>query len=299
MRALTAPEDARRVRATLISIRQSINFAAREMQGPTHNRLAESIEKLEQAIVDFSPVSELVRLHRNTNSYMEELTDDLRQLINDTKFIDTAKVIPYQPYRDIEERGRGLLGLWVRQRSSKPLFISEHMSVVGAISSLMSWLQGDAPTDRQETKLSEFNRLQRLLPPQKIAPVQFEIAHGRLSLLKTLEIAPSEHRESVDAARNELLAGGERILKELENSNCDRRLVETVQYLQTQITEESNVVRIGLSNIRCQLMCSAFGEELPPAVASMLQAHTLSVEMFVAQFPDWSRFVEKRCRRTT
>ena len=57
-------------------------------------------------------------------------------------------------------------------------------------------------------------------------------------------------------------------------------------------TDDANVIRLGLSNIGCEMMCDAFKNELPVAVTSMLQAHTRGIDLFISQFPDWNRFVE-------
>jgi hypothetical protein len=294
MRALTSPREARQVRATLIAILRSLKEIAHSEEYAADIRLENSVEKLEQAIIDFSPVSDLVGLHRSATPYIEQLADDLSQLTDSNEFAGIARHIQYRPLgsSNFETRSYLLVRKLLRPSVDEPFFIQQKISVLDAIVELKLWLRDEDLKNSQETKLSELDRLQHLLPPQKIAPVQFAIINGRLSLLKTLKGEPAEDPKTADAARSELLAEGERILKELERSNCDRRLIETVQYLQFQISEENNIIRVGLSNIRCQLMCSAFDEELPTAVASMLHAHTLSVEMFVAQFPDWSKFVE-------
>jgi hypothetical protein len=51
-------------------------------------------------------------------------------------------------------------------------------------------------------------------------------------------------------------------------------------------------VQIGIANIGCATMHSAFNEELPDAVNAMLDSHTVAVSMYVAQFPKWQRFIE-------
>src|SRR5581483_2727076 len=82
------------------------------------------------------------------------------------------------------------------------------------------------------------------------------------------------------------------IIEELERSNCDRRLLTNVQHLQSQLMDETDAIKIGLTNLSCEFMCSAFDHELPSAVSSMLKAHTRGVQLFVGQFPEWNRFLE-------
>lgn len=146
-----------------------------------------------------------------------------------------------------------------------------------------------SPHRNDNTKLV---RLRRALPEQKLAPAQFEIRNGRLALMNVPSRPAAEDRDNILAARQELKSSGERILRELERSNCDKRLIETVQYVQGILSEEGNIIRLGLSNIGCGTMCSAFEAELPDAITSMLRAHTRGIELFVAQFPEWNRFVE-------
>jgi hypothetical protein len=127
---------------------------------------------------------------------------------------------------------------------------------------------------------------------QKIAPVQFEIRNGRLAILNVPSSPDQEDEENVSIAKEELEKAGDKILQELERSNCDRRLLESVRHLQEQLTSNNNVIRIGLSNLTCEAMYHTFQHELPDAVSAMLRAHTRGIDLFVPQFPEWHRFVE-------
>jgi hypothetical protein len=68
--------------------------------------------------------------------------------------------------------------------------------------------------------------------------------------------------------------------------------LSNIQYLQTQLLDETDAIKIGLTNLSCEFMCSAFDHELPSAVSSMLKAHTRGVQLFVGQFPEWNKFLE-------
>jgi hypothetical protein len=140
--------------------------------------------------------------------------------------------------------------------------------------------------------LFDVAELRRIIPAQKVAPIQFEIRNGRLALQRRRSATAAEDRASTEIAREELLRGGQRILTELRGSNCDRRLIESLEYLQEQLSTGESIIRVGLSNIACEMMCGVYEAELPDAVASMIRSHTRGVDMFAAQFPEWNRFVE-------
>src|SRR5262249_7234449 len=130
----------------------------------------------------------------------------------------------------------------------------------------------------------ELFELRSILPAQKIAPVQFEIRNERLALRKSKSSSKGEDFENIRAAKSELQRNGEKIIKELQQSNCDRRLLDNVQYLQSQLLDDIDAIKIGLTNLNCGFMCNAFEHELPSAVSSMLKAHVQGVQLFVGQF---------------
>lgn len=134
--------------------------------------------------------------------------------------------------------------------------------------------------------------LKALLPGQKLAPVQFAVSKNRLVVSRRPSRSDPADVANIQAARQEIVAGGDRILAELQRSNCDRRLIEHLSYLQGQISTEENIVKIGICNIGCETMRDAFKQELPEAVDAMLRAHTRTIELFAGQFPEWNRFIE-------
>lgn len=143
----------------------------------------------------------------------------------------------------------------------------------------------------EQTNLS-VRDLRSIVPAQKVAPVQFEIRAGRLAILHTPRKGLPEDAANIANAKQTLLDQGNRILSELERSNCDKRLLESVQLLQRQLEDDGNAIQLGLSNVACEVMVRQFQAELPDAVFAMVKAHTRGVEMFAAQFPEWEKFVE-------
>ena len=135
-------------------------------------------------------------------------------------------------------------------------------------------------------------KLQAIVPAQKIAPAQFEIKDARLTVRRNVSKSKEEDRRNIESAKAELQQTGDKIIRELQQSNCDRRLLDNILRLQDQLADDTDAIKIGLTNLSCEFMCAAFDSELPSAVSSMLKAHTRGVQLFVGQFPEWNKFLE-------
>lgn len=134
--------------------------------------------------------------------------------------------------------------------------------------------------------------LKRIVPEQKLAPVQFDISNNKVVIRNKSSSSLEDDKSNISSARESIVKNGESIIDSLRSSNCDKRLLESVQSLHDQIIKNSNAVQIGISNIACGMVSDQFQGELPDALVGMLKAHTISIGMYVAQFPDWSRFSE-------
>jgi hypothetical protein len=134
--------------------------------------------------------------------------------------------------------------------------------------------------------------IRQIVPDQKIAPIQFEISNNKIIVSPRKSPSREGDATNIKAAKAELQRNGDKIISELQQSNCDRRLLASVQELQVQFQGEIDAIKVGLMNIGCEMMCNSYEAELPIAVASMLRAHTRGVQMFVGQFPEWAKFVE-------
>jgi hypothetical protein len=193
---------------------------------------------------------------------------------------------PRRPLRIPDDGVMGRDAGWMAYAASE----AERQSRLKAAAAVAAGISTEQNGEARHEQLLELNHI---MPKQKIAPAQFEIRNGKLALAKIPMYPPEEDRANVLAARGHLRASAENILSELERSNCDRRLIENVRSLQELLkTEDGNIIQLGLANIGCEVMCSSFKDELPVAVASMLQAHTKGVQLFVGQFPEWHRFIE-------
>lgn len=148
---------------------------------------------------------------------------------------------------------------------------------------------------RGESKQEEFTfkDLDRIVPPQQVAPVQFSIVDGKIVISDRAPRKNLEDRENIQAALEHLRDSGKNIIENLERSNCDNRLLENIKELHGQIVREDNVVKLGLTNLGCGVMCNQFAHELPDALNAMINAYTATVSMYVAQFPEWEQFTQK------
>lgn len=146
------------------------------------------------------------------------------------------------------------------------------------------------PDDAQD--LAE--KIRRLVPrTQGVAPLKFRIENNKLSLLSQEGEIRDEDKSNALSAKSTLIEQGEKILENLRQSNCDRRLTETVSNLQEQLQSGDDIIALGLKNVACNLLAEKFSDELPEALSALLLAQTTSISMYVAQFEDWQRFTEK------
>jgi hypothetical protein len=138
-----------------------------------------------------------------------------------------------------------------------------------------------------------FGDLERIVPRQQVAPVQFDIVDSRIIVSDRAPKTDEADRNNIQSALEHICDSGENLLKNLENSNCDRRLLERVKELHSQITSNSNIVKVGLTNMACGVMGAQFQAELPDAIYGMLNAYNASISLYLAQFPEWDQFTQK------
>ncbi|WP_156395748.1 hypothetical protein [Bosea sp. Leaf344] len=139
----------------------------------------------------------------------------------------------------------------------------------------------------------DFEEIKKIVPEQQIAPVQFEIVNGKIAVSSKPPKSLAEDRDNIAASLEYIQGSGQRLIENLANSNCDKRLLDTVRELQSQLIEGGNVVKIGLTNMACSMMGEKFDAELPEAVAAMFSSYNSAVSLYVAQFPEWEQFSQK------
>lgn len=134
--------------------------------------------------------------------------------------------------------------------------------------------------------------LRRIVPEQKLAPAQFDIVNDQLVLVNLPVQLHADDLTNIQQARTALMARGENIIKALERSNCDKRVLNSVQELQEGLTRERNAIELGLMNIGVDQVCKSAAAELPEALLGEISGYVTGVAMFVAQFGEWRRFSE-------
>jgi len=166
-------------------------------------------------------------------------------------------------------------------------------TVADALIAFTGYLESVTDFSDVEQPELKFEDLKKLVPRQKVAPVQFDVRDGKIVVVDQSPIAAPRDLSNISAALDHIKASGNRLIENLENSNCDRRLLDSVRELQTQLTSDSNIIRIGLGNFACGAMFAQFQPELPDAIAAMFGAYCSSVSMYVRQFPEWEQFTQK------
>lgn len=267
------------VRLMLSSLRHSVEAAR---SSAPKDQWKQSILKLESLRVDFNS-SRFFALRQGA---LQERFGDLREglglLLNDHNFVD---YIDNQRFRVAAgPRTRALF---------PPEFLEEGLNIETAMRRLIAYLEeGSEPISAIQPQLA-LGRLQEIVPEQKIAPAKFDIREGKVVLVDQPAVIDPDDAGNVRSARDALVARGEKILAELSRTNCDRRLVDTILELQQGLQADKNIIELGLLNVGCSAVCETAKDELPDAVRGMIEGHTASVAMFVAQFPEWQRFSEK------
>lgn len=281
--------DLNSIREIIPHVQTTISGLRRTLETPYHAQvrqnadeassiLRELLRDLEGARLTLAPV----RVNQASQNY-DDIVPHIVSLIVELKNISTnPDYVPFLrsiPYRPLESEKRTLLGV--------------PKTSMDAIQTLIGLLQSVGPaSDPSNSIPHDLFQLNTIVPAQKIAPAQFALENGRVALKRTKSISRNEDKANIDNARSELLKNGQGIVQELERSNCDPRLVENFQNLQVLLSDPTDAIKIGIANLSCEIMATAFDRELPSAVAAMLKAHARGIQLFVGQFPEWNRFLE-------
>jgi hypothetical protein len=116
--------------------------------------------------------------------------------------------------------------------------------------------------------------------------------NSKITVAKVAPMAAPGDRTNIESALDYIRNAGKTLIANLENSNCDRRLLDGVKELQEQLIGRGDIVKIGLTNVACGTMCGHFQSELPEAILARFSSYTSSVSLYVAQFPEWEQFIQ-------
>lgn len=223
----------------------------------------------------------------DVNLISKEIYDKIKIILEVNEYQDLLRSARYRPIRRIGDDARpGAIGREIRGESA--------LVALGLAKDALRQIF-DAVATPEQSGLSkdvvEIEDFRRDLPKQHISPVIFEITENRIVVSKLESKIDDQSMEGASLAREALIGHGEKIIGEIERSNCDRRLLDAVKELNESIVCGRNVIAIGINNMKCEMMCNGFSAEMPDAVVAMLQSHSRSVELYVRQFPEWNRFI--------
>lgn len=248
-------------------------------------RLRRALLLVEEARVNFNT---LVRYGEPTPNEWRELRRELLVFVNellnspdvDASVFDRAFRLAVPPQE--------------RERLSPFLqtIVANELTVADALLWFQTTIDNSSIDDLGQTSLN-FEDLVRIVPSQQVAPARFAVAHNRIILADRAPVKNQEDRENISAALEHIKSSGSDLISNLENSNCDRRLLESVRELHTQISNDDNIVKVGLTNLACSVMSGQFKDELPDALNAMFNSYTSSISMYVAQFPEWEQFTQR------
>ncbi|CAH0353744.1 hypothetical protein [Sphingobium sp. CECT 9361] len=140
------------------------------------------------------------------------------------------------------------------------------------------------------------NALKDLTPGQQPGPLQFEFRGGLLRLKQQLATPSDADAKNVASARSALNADVATLLACLFETNCDPRLVSAVEEIQSVLSSDADIIRIGLMSLTCDHLFVRFSEELSEIAAARFAGFSMGINLYIGQFPEWHQFTENAAR---
>jgi hypothetical protein len=175
-------------------------------------------------------------------------------------------------------------------RAVLPMEHYEGLNLTDAVSLLLERI--DAADSVTATPENSAASLRRVLPQQKLSPVMFDIIGGKLVTAPQPGLHELQDANNIQEARDALLSRGEAIIEALKQSNCDRRVIDSLREIHEAISTGDNIISLGLLNVGLSQVCKSAAAELPDALAGAIDGHSMGISLYVAQFPAWQRFAE-------
>lgn len=142
---------------------------------------------------------------------------------------------------------------------------------------------------REQLAIAE---IAEVIPGQKVAAYQFRVEDDRIEVYEASSLIAASDESLAAAARDVLIEQGRQVLDDLSQSNCSSRLLSSFERLQNRLLTHKNVVEVGMLNVSSSQITLASQDELSDTLFELLRAHTEGIYDYLAQFPDWQRFVQ-------
>lgn len=140
--------------------------------------------------------------------------------------------------------------------------------------------------------------LSEVVPAQQSAPLQFTVTNGKLRLKKQSAKSKAEDRKSITLAKASLQDDSNALLLSLRETNADPRLSVAVSGIRDTLSSDADVIRLGMVSVSCETLYRKFADQLSDIVSAQLEAFSTNLSLFVAQFPEWQRFIENANQST-
>lgn len=167
----------------------------------------------------------------------------------------------------------------------------ENIDLLSAIKIFENFITEEIPSGFYVQETLKLEDLRNIVPAQQVSPVHFDVINGKIVISHTKPIVENKDVDNISNTLDHIQKNGNDLIEKLKNSNCDRRLLEAVINLHTEINSNNNIIKIGLSNIHCQLLAEQFKPELPDAYNGMFMSYNVSISLYVSQFPEWEQFI--------
>ncbi|WP_047462669.1 hypothetical protein [Rhizobium rhizogenes] len=144
-----------------------------------------------------------------------------------------------------------------------------------------SWIDTVAAKD-------SVGQFQKIIPLEKTGPFYYSVKDRHL--IVSCRPAGATIEGALAKAKTALLEQGERLIVDLEGSNSQPYLRAALEAVQAKLATENDIVQLGLLNISFEAAVSGAAEELNSVLANVLQTHTVGIQHYLAQFPEWVDF---------
>jgi hypothetical protein len=135
--------------------------------------------------------------------------------------------------------------------------------------------------------------LEKITPKQKNAPLQFEFVGGFLQIKgQGAQTSTQANKTNVSYAQIALSDDVKSLLKVLNDSNCDPRLLSAVEEISSVISSNADIIKLGFLSFTCDSLFVRFSNELSEIANARFLALSTGLGLYVSQFPQWREFVE-------